>query len=91
MGFLSETDQYDHDEMERFLMYSKDIQELAITGSEKYPGEMLRLYVENVSLSADNILDLIIKYYNDTYKGLNLRFWKLFSEDSQIQLSFHQK
>ena len=82
VGSLSETDQYDHDEMERFLMYSKDIQESAITGNEKYLGEMLRPYAENVSLSADDILDLMIKYYNDAYEGLNLRFQKLFSEDS---------
>ena len=43
---------------------------------------MLRPYAENVSLSADDILDLMIKYYNDAYEGLNLRFQKLFSEDS---------
>lgn len=82
VGSLSETDQYDHDEMERFLMYSKDIQESTITGSEKYPGEMLRPYAENVPLSVDDILDLIVKYYNGAYEGLNLRFRKLFSEDS---------
>jgi hypothetical protein len=82
VGSLLETDQCDHDEMERFLMYSKDIQESTITGSEKYPGEMLRPCAENVPLSADDILDLMVRYYNGAYEGLNLRFRKLFTEDS---------
>ena len=60
--------------MERFLIYSKDIQESIITESEKYLDEMLRPYIKNILLSVDDILDLIVKYYNDTYEVLNLRF-----------------
>ncbi|RHZ87212.1 hypothetical protein Glove_39g6 [Diversispora epigaea] len=47
---------------------------------EPFPGEMLKPFSENIPLSADGILDLMIAYYNDTYE--NLKFWKPFETDS---------
>jgi len=80
VGSLSEMDQFDHDEMRRFWMCSRQIQESTISGKEPFPGEMLKPYSENVLLSADDILDLMINYYNDIYE--NLEFRKPFSSDS---------
>ncbi|RHZ76199.1 hypothetical protein Glove_202g14 [Diversispora epigaea] len=77
---LSEMDQFDYDEMRRFWMYSRTIQESAISEKEPFLGEMLKLFSENIPLSADGILDLMITYYNDTYK--NLKFRKPFETDS---------
>jgi hypothetical protein len=72
VGSLSETDQFDQEEMRRFWMYSRQIQS-PITGKEPFPGEMLKPYSENVLLSDDNILDLLINYYNDVYENLEFR------------------
>ncbi|RHZ44077.1 hypothetical protein Glove_766g1 [Diversispora epigaea] len=80
VGSLSEMDQFGHDEMRRFWMYSRTIQELTISGKEPFPGEMLKPFSENIPLSADGILDLMIAYYNDTYE--NLKFQKPFETDS---------
>ncbi|RHZ86357.1 hypothetical protein Glove_52g6 [Diversispora epigaea] len=41
---------------------------------------MLKPFSENISLSADRILDLMIAYYNNTYE--NLKFWKPFETNS---------
>ncbi|RHZ75352.1 hypothetical protein Glove_216g175 [Diversispora epigaea] len=73
-------DQFDHDEMRRFWMYSRTIQESTISGKEPFPDEMLKPFSENIPLSADGILDLMIAYYNDTYE--NLKFRKPFETDS---------
>ncbi|RHZ75494.1 hypothetical protein Glove_213g165 [Diversispora epigaea] len=80
VGFLSKMDQFGYDEMRRFWMYSKTIQESTISGKEPFLGEMLKLFSENIPLSADGILDLMIAYYNDTYE--NLKFRKPFETDS---------
>ncbi|RHZ57880.1 hypothetical protein Glove_382g57 [Diversispora epigaea] len=80
VGSLSEMDQFGHDEMRRFWMYSRTIQESTISGKEPFPGEMLKPFSENIPLSADGILDLMIAYYNDTYE--NLKFRKPFETDS---------
>ncbi|RHZ90207.1 hypothetical protein Glove_4g13 [Diversispora epigaea] len=80
VGSLSEMDQFGHDEMRRFWMYSRIIQESTISGKEPFPGEMLKPFLENIPLSADGILDLMIAYYNDTYE--NLKFRKPFETDS---------
>ncbi|RHZ73011.1 hypothetical protein Glove_235g14 [Diversispora epigaea] len=77
---LSEMDQFGHDEMRRFWIYSRTIQESTISGKEPFPGEMLKPFSENIPLSADGILNLMIAYYNDTYE--NLKFRKPFETDS---------
>ncbi|RHZ86962.1 hypothetical protein Glove_41g180 [Diversispora epigaea] len=41
---------------------------------------MLKLFSENISLSADGILDLMIAYHNNTFE--NLKFQKSFETDS---------
>ncbi|RHZ51693.1 hypothetical protein Glove_475g43 [Diversispora epigaea] len=46
---------------------------------EPFPGKMLKLFSENIPLSTDGILDLMVTYYNDTYE--NLKFWKPFETD----------
>ncbi|RHZ82956.1 hypothetical protein Glove_102g68 [Diversispora epigaea] len=80
VGSLSEIDQFGHDEMRRFWMYSRTIQESTISGKELFPDEMLKPFSKNIPLSADGILDLMIVYYNDTYE--NLKFRKPFKTDS---------
>ncbi|GET66053.1 hypothetical protein GLOIN_2v1883106 [Rhizophagus irregularis DAOM 181602=DAOM 197198] len=67
VGSLSENDQFASDEMERFWLNSKNIQESTVTGCEAFPGEMLRPTSENVVLS-QSMLDLMIDYYIATYK-----------------------
>ncbi|RHZ88696.1 hypothetical protein Glove_21g152 [Diversispora epigaea] len=80
VGSFSEMDQFGLDEIRRFWMYSRTIQESTISGKEPFPGEMLKPFSENIPLSADGILDLMIAYYNDTYE--NLKFRKPFETDS---------
>ncbi|RHZ84633.1 hypothetical protein Glove_78g86 [Diversispora epigaea] len=80
VGSLSEMDQFGHDKMRRFWMYSRTIQESTIFRKEPFPGEMLKPFSENIPLSADGILDLMIAYYNDTYE--NLKFRKPFETNS---------
>ncbi|RHZ85231.1 hypothetical protein Glove_69g30 [Diversispora epigaea] len=77
---LSEIDQFGHDEMRRFWMYSRTIQESTIFEKEPFPDEMLKPFSKNILLSADGILDLMIAYYNNTYE--NLKFRKPFETDS---------
>ncbi|GBC34775.2 hypothetical protein GLOIN_2v1775288 [Rhizophagus irregularis DAOM 181602=DAOM 197198] len=67
IGSLSENDQFASDEMERFWLNSKNIQESTVTGCEAFPGEMLRPTSENVVLS-QLMLDLMINYYIATYE-----------------------
>ncbi|CAB4414564.1 unnamed protein product, partial [Rhizophagus irregularis] len=69
---LSENDQFASDEMERFWLNSKNIQESTVTGCEAFPGEMLRPTSENVVLS-QSMLDLMIDYYIATYEMYNFR------------------
>ena len=66
---ISETDEYTSDEMHQFWLSSINIQELLITSSESFPGEMLKPSDENVILSA-SILNLMINYYKATYETL---------------------
>ena len=77
VGSLSENDQFSSDEMHRFWLNSRNIQESRITGSEPFPGSMMKPFSENVRLS-NSMLDLIAEYYNATYEMLN--FWKPFGE-----------
>ena len=63
--------------MHRFWLSSINIQESLITGSESFPGEMLKPSDENVLLSS-SMLDLMVEYYKATYEMLEFR--KLFEE-----------
>ncbi|RHZ81537.1 hypothetical protein Glove_119g6 [Diversispora epigaea] len=77
---LMQMDQFGHDKIRRFWIYSRTIQESTISGKEPFLGEMLKPFLENISLLADGILDLIVAYYNDIYE--NLKFRKPFETDS---------
>ncbi|CAB4440174.1 unnamed protein product [Rhizophagus irregularis] len=77
VGSLSEIDQFLSDEMHRFWLNSRNIQESRITGSKLFPGSMLKPVSENVRLSS-SMLDLIVEYYSATYETLN--FQKPFGE-----------
>ncbi|GET57071.1 hypothetical protein GLOIN_2v1883106 [Rhizophagus irregularis DAOM 181602=DAOM 197198] len=70
VGSLSENDQFASDEMERFWLNSKNIQEFTVTRCEAFPGEMLKPTSENVVLS-QSMLDLMIDYYIATYEMYN--------------------
>src|SRR5436305_4552760 len=74
---LSSTDEFSSDKLYRFLLNSKDVQNSVITGSEAFPGEMLRPLSENILMSAE-ILDRIVEYYTASYEKHN--FQKLFEE-----------
>ncbi len=67
---LSEYDQFASDEMERFWLNSRNIQESSVTGCEPFPGEMLKPNSEDVLLS-DSMLNLIVKYYTATHERYN--------------------
>jgi len=66
---LSETDEFSSDEMERFWLNLRNIQQSLITGSELFPGEMMRPISEDVIMS-DLMLNLLVKYYMTTYETL---------------------
>ena len=68
-GSLSATDQFSSDELERFWLNSKNIQESTITGSEPFPGEMLKPSSENVMMHK-LMFDLIVTFYNATYNEI---------------------
>ena len=72
-------------------MNSRNIQELQISGSEKFSGEFLKLSSNNVLLSSE-MLDLMVEYYITAYD--NLEFRKPFSEGSEdiiiIQIKMNQ-
>ncbi|PKK72438.1 hypothetical protein RhiirC2_777177 [Rhizophagus irregularis] len=81
---LSENDQFASDEMKRFWLNLKNIQESTVTECEAFSGEMLRPTSENVVLS-QSMLDLMIDYYIATYKIIddteetetcNVELWK---------------
>ena len=72
VGSLSVADEFSSDEMHRFLLNSRNIQESIITGSEPFPGEMLSPKSDNILLST-NMLDLMVKYYMATYKKFEFR------------------
>ena len=72
VGSLSETDRFGSNEMHRFWLHSINIQESTITGSEPFPGEMLRPSSENVILP-NSMIDLLVEYYRATYETLDFR------------------
>ena len=67
VGSLSESDQFASDEMERFWLNSRNIQESTITGCEVFPGEMLKLTSDKVVMSQP-MLNLLVEYYIATYE-----------------------
>src|SRR6185437_9918956 len=64
--------------MYQFLMNSRNIIDLPVTGSEEFPGSLLKSQIDNVQLK-DQIHDLLVKYYMGTY--VNSTFKKLFTEE----------
>src|SRR5581483_11156482 len=78
VGSLSDTNELPTDEMYQFLMNSRNIIDLPVTGSEEFPGSLLKLQIDNVQLE-DQIHDLLVKYYMDTY--VNSTFRKPFTEE----------
>ena len=84
VGSLAEADEFSADEMERFWLNSRNIQQSSITGSEPFPGEMMGPASEDVVMES-SMLDLLVKYYMATYE--TLEFQKPFGEgheDSRI-------
>jgi hypothetical protein len=75
IGSLSANDEFSSDELRRFLMNSRDIQESQICGSEEFPGKFLKPSSENVLIStiSDKMIDLIVDYYAATYSNLAFR------------------
>ena len=80
VGSLAEVDEFSSDEMERFWMNSRNIQQSTTTGSEPFPGEMMGPVSKNVVMSS-SMLNLLVKYYMATYE--NLEFRKPFGEGSE--------
>ena len=74
---LSVTDEFSLDEIYRFWMNSRNIQESRISGSEEFPGEFLK---HNVLLSSE-MLNLMVEYYMATYD--TVKFRKPFGEGSE--------
>ena len=72
VGSLSEADEFSSDEIERFWLNSRNIQQSSITGSESFPGEMMRPTSENV-IMPDSMLNLMVEYYMATYETLEFR------------------
>ena len=88
VGSLSEADKFSADEMQRFWLASRNIQESAITGKEEFPGEMLGPVFNNIILSSD-MLDLIVEYYMATYETLEFR--KPFGEGAEDSIIIQVK
>ena len=80
VGSLSETDQFSHDEMSRFRLYSKRIDKSTIKGNENFPGEMLKPNNENATLG--NISDILVSYYNNVYEDERKTFRIPFENNS---------
>ena len=80
VGSLSATDEFSSDEMYRFLLHSKNVQNSAITGREAFPGEMLRPSSEDIIMMAE-MLDRMVEYYTATYEMYNFR--KPFEEGAE--------
>jgi hypothetical protein len=77
-GSFSETDQFSTDELYRFLINTHNIQESAINGSKRFPGELLHPKNLNLIIPTE-MLDLLVKYYEASYETMSFR--KPFTED----------
>ena len=67
---ISENDKFTSEKMEQFLLYLQNIKESLIYGYKRYPGEMLGPSSENILMS-DEMLNIIVEYYNATYINYN--------------------
>ncbi|GBC32907.2 hypothetical protein GLOIN_2v1775288 [Rhizophagus irregularis DAOM 181602=DAOM 197198] len=64
-GSISAADQFSSDELERFWLNAKNIQESTITGCEPFPGEMLKPSSE--AIMTESMLELMVAFYNASY------------------------
>ncbi|PKK58007.1 hypothetical protein RhiirC2_824166 [Rhizophagus irregularis] len=64
-GSISAVNQFSSDELERFWLNAKNIQELTITGCEPFPEEMLKLSSE--AIMTELMFELIVTFYNASY------------------------
>ncbi|GBC19806.2 hypothetical protein GLOIN_2v1786147 [Rhizophagus irregularis DAOM 181602=DAOM 197198] len=62
---ISAADQFSSDELERFWLNAKNIQESTITGCEPFPGEMLKPSSE--AIMTESMLELMVAFYNASY------------------------
>jgi hypothetical protein len=68
-GSLSDVDQFSSDELERFWLNSKNIQESTITGCEPFSGEMLKPSSKK-AIMIKSMLDLMVAFYNAAYNEM---------------------
>jgi hypothetical protein len=66
-GSLAAYDQFEFAELHQFMEIYRQETDITITGSEPFPGEMLGKKNDRVSLP-DDIYELLVKYYNNTYE-----------------------
>jgi hypothetical protein len=69
---ISETDEFTSDEIERYLLYLQNIKESPIAEYKAFPGKMLGPFLEKVLIS-NEMLDIMVNYYNATYLTYNFR------------------
>jgi hypothetical protein len=72
VGSLSTADQFTAQEMQRFWSNSQNIQESKVTGSEPFPGELMKPEYKKIYLSIP-MLDLMVEYYKAAYETLEFR------------------
>src|ERR1700730_16325120 len=63
---LAAYDGFDFAELYQFMQIFYQNIEVTIIGNEAFPGEMLTSRMDRISLP-DNIYELLVRYYNDTY------------------------
>ena len=83
---LSASDQLASDEMEKFWLNSRNIQNSLITECETFSGEMLNPSSENMLLP-EKIIDLMVNFYTDTY--VTYEFRKPADELIQSSITIH--
>ncbi|CAB5360544.1 unnamed protein product [Rhizophagus irregularis] len=66
----NENESLESEELQAFLDISEKLVSGGATGTEEYPGELLSLIKLNVILP-DDILDLLVDYYNRAYEEYN--------------------
>jgi hypothetical protein len=72
-GSLAMYDGFDSFELYQFRQTFRNELDVTITGSEKFPGEMLTPKKDRVPLP-DDIYDLLIQYYNTAYDASEFEF-----------------
>jgi hypothetical protein len=77
VSLILETNEFTSDEMEQYLLYSQNIKEFPIAEYEAFPEKMLGPSLEKVLIS-NEMLDIIVDYYNTIYPTYN--FQKSFGE-----------